>query len=267
MGCSCYQCQTHRRSIDLPDSRDYPEKKMHIVSLVSFLVIMFACSGNPDSSGQTVSVEELRKLRQKMVNRQIIARGVKDPLVLEAMDKVERHQFVLPGQERQAYDDGPLSIGEGQTISQPYIVAIMTELAKIGPESKVLEIGTGSGYQAAILGEIAKEVYSIEIIESLGLRSKNLLQRLGYKNVKVQIGDGYKGWPDEAPFDAIVVTAAPDHVPQPLVDQLKIGGRLVIPVGELYQELEVITKTPTGTERNKIIPVRFVPMTGEAEDN
>ena len=177
---------------------------------------MFACSGNPINQVRQFRSEELRKLRQKMVNRQIIARGIKDPLVLEAMDKVERHQFVFPGHERQAYDDGPLSIGEGQTISQPYIVAIMTELAKIGPESKVLEIGTGSGYQAAILGEIAKEVYSIEIIESLGLRAKDLLQRLGYKNVNVRIGDGYKGWPEEAPFDAILVTAAPDHVPQPL---------------------------------------------------
>ncbi|HSE42369.1 MAG TPA: protein-L-isoaspartate(D-aspartate) O-methyltransferase, partial [Acidobacteriota bacterium] len=200
-------------------------------------------------------------------NRQIIARGIKDPLVIEAMDKVERHQFVLPGQERQAYDDGPLSIGEGQTISQPYIVAIMTELARIGPESRVLEIGTGSGYQAAVLGEIAREVYSIEIIESLGLRAQNLLQRLNYKNIHVRIGDGYKGWPEYAPFDAILVTAAPDHIPQPLVDQLKVGGRLVIPVGELYQELEVITKTPRGIDREKIIPVRFVPMTGEAEQD
>jgi protein-L-isoaspartate(D-aspartate) O-methyltransferase len=255
------------KPIDLANSGDYPQKQMQIVSLVLFIIIMFACAGNPNGSGPSVSVEELRKLRQNMVNRQIIARGVKDPLVLEAMDKVERHQFVLPGQERQAYDDGPLSIGEGQTISQPYIVAIMTELAKIGPESKVLEIGTGSGYQAAILGEIAKEVYSIEIIETLGLRAQNVLQRLGYKNIQVRIGDGYKGWPNEAPFDAILVTAAPDHVPQPLVDQLKVGGRMVIPVGELYQELEVITKTARGIEREKIIPVRFVPMTGEAEDN
>jgi protein-L-isoaspartate(D-aspartate) O-methyltransferase len=244
---------------------DYPQKQMQIVSLVFLIIIMFACSGNPNGSGPSISVEELRKLRQNMVNRQIIARGIKDPLVIEAMDKVERHQFVLPGQERQAYDDGPLSIGEGQTISQPYIVAIMTELARIGPESTVLEIGTGSGYQAAILGEIAREVYTIEIIESLGVRSKNLLERLNYKNIHVRIGDGYKGWPEHAPFDAILVTAAPDHIPQPLVDQLKVGGRLVIPVGELYQELEVITKTQRGIDREKIIPVRFVPMTGEAE--
>ncbi len=240
---------------------------MYIVTAIVFVVMTFACAGNNDESGQAVSSEELRKLRQEMVNRQIVARGVKDPLVLEAMNQVERHQFVLPGDERQAYDDGPLSIGEGQTISQPYIVAIMTELGRIGPESKVLEIGTGSGYQAAILGELTKEVYSIEIIESLGLRAKSLLDRLGYKNIKVRIGDGYKGWPEAAPFDAILVTAAPDHVPQPLVDQLKVGGRMVIPVGEFYQELEVITKKESGIDREKIIPVRFVPMTGEAEDN
>src|SRR5262245_31921635 len=152
---------------------------MSLVTTIIFLAMTFACSGNHDQSGQAVSSEELRKMRQEMVNRQIIARGIKDPLVLEAMNKVERHEFVLPGDERHAYDDGPLSIGEGQTISQPYIVAIMTELGQIGSESKVLEIGTGSGYQAAILGEIAKEVYTIEIIESLGSRARTLLEKKG----------------------------------------------------------------------------------------
>jgi protein-L-isoaspartate(D-aspartate) O-methyltransferase len=230
------------------------------------ITMTFAFFGN-DQSGQAISPEELRKMRKEMVNRQIIARGIKDPRVLEALNKVERDQFVLPGDERNAYDDGPLSIGEGQTISQPYIVAIMTELGRLGADSKVLEIGTGSGYQTAILGEIAKEVYTIEIIESLGLRAKDLLQKQGYENINVRIGDGYKGWPEVAPFDAILVTAAPDHVPQPLVDQLRVGGRMVIPVGELYQELEVITKSASGIEREKIIPVRFVPMTGEAEQD
>jgi protein-L-isoaspartate(D-aspartate) O-methyltransferase len=224
-------------------------------------------SGNHDQPGEVISSEELRKLRQQMVNRQIIARGITDPVVLEAMNKVERHNFVLPGDERHAYDDGPLAIGEAQTISQPYIVAIMTELGHLSSDSKVLEIGTGSGYQTSILAEIAKEVYSIEIVESLGLRAKDLLKKQGYENIQIRIGDGYKGWPEAAPFDAILVTAAPDHVPQPLVDQLKSGGRLVIPVGEFYQELEVITKTPSGVDREKIIPVRFVPMTGEAEDS
>jgi protein-L-isoaspartate(D-aspartate) O-methyltransferase len=254
------------RIFDIIFQQYYPQIRMSLVAAIICIVMAFACSGN-DQTGQAISTDELRKMRQEMVNRQIIARGIKDPLVLEAMNTVERHHFVLPGDERHAYDDGPLSIGEGQTISQPYIVAIMTELGRLSEDSKVLEIGTGSGYQSAILGEIAKEVYSIEIIESLGSRAKDLLEKQGYENIQVRIGDGYKGWPEAAPFDAILVTAAPDHVPQPLVDQLKVGGRMVIPVGELYQELEVITKTPSGVEREKIIPVRFVPMTGEAEQD
>lgn len=213
----------------------------------------------------TTSDEELQRMRQQMVNRQIIARGVKDPLVLDAMANVKRHEFVLPGQEVEAYEDGPLPIGEGQTISQPYIVALMTELAKVNKDSRVLEVGTGSGYQAAILSVICARVYSIEIIEKLGLAAKKKLSELGYDNVEVRIGDGYQGWPEAAPFDAILVTAAPDHIPQPLIDQLKVGGRLVIPVGDFYQELEVITKKETGVDREKVIPVRFVPMTGEAE--
>lgn len=204
-------------------------------------------------------------MRQQMVNRQIIARGVKDPLVLDAMANVKRHEFVLPGQEAEAYEDGPLPIGEGQTISQPYIVALMTELAHVNKDSRVLEVGTGSGYQAAILSFVCARVYSIEIIEKLGLAAKKKLSDLGYDNVEVRIGDGYQGWPEAAPFDAILVTAAPDHVPKPLLDQLKVGGKLVIPVGDYYQELEVITKKATGIDREKVIPVRFVPMTGEAE--
>jgi protein-L-isoaspartate(D-aspartate) O-methyltransferase len=173
---------------------------------------------------------------------------------------------VPQGLEVAAYDDNPLSIGDGQTISQPYIVALMSELAKVGPHSRVLEVGTGSGYQAAVLAVLAKEVFSIEIIPSLGNAAKEKLNSLGYSNVHVRVGDGYKGWPDQAPFDAILVTAAPDHIPQPLVDQLKIGGRLVIPLGDYYQDLAVITKTEKGIQQEKIIPVRFVPMTGEAED-
>ncbi|HJZ11306.1 MAG TPA: protein-L-isoaspartate(D-aspartate) O-methyltransferase [Acidobacteriota bacterium] len=204
-------------------------------------------------------------MREQMVERQIKARGIRDEQVLQAMMKVKRHEFVLPGHERDAYDDSPLPIGENQTISQPYIVALMTELAHVSTESRILEVGTGSGYQAAILSVLAKEVYSIEILEGLGTRARDLLARLGYKNVSVRIGDGYKGWPEAAPFDAILVTAAPDHLPQPLVDQLKVGGRMVIPVGDFYQELEVVTKTDSGIKREKIIPVRFVPMTGEAE--
>jgi protein-L-isoaspartate(D-aspartate) O-methyltransferase len=236
-------------------------------STVVFLAFFtFACAGSKNGGGgSALSEEELSKLRHEMVSRQIVGRGVKDPLVLEAMKKVKRHEFVLPGLEREAYEDGPLPIGEGQTISQPYIVALMTELAKVNPNSLVLEIGTGSGYQAAVLGEIAKEVYTIEIVEKLGNQARERLSALGYKNVHVKIGDGYQGWPEVAPFDAILVTAAPDHIPEPLLDQLKPKGRLVIPVGEMYQELEVVQKQGTEIKREKVIPVRFVPMTGEAQ--
>ncbi len=202
--------------------------------------------------------------RRLMVENQIVARGVRDASVLDAMRKVPRHRFVPEAQRAFAHDDGPLPIGEGQTISQPYIVALMTELAAVDRTSKVLEIGTGSGYQAAVLAEIAGSVFTIEIVPELGKRSAALLEQLGYANVKAKIGDGYDGWPDEAPFDAIVVTAAPGKVPQPLLDQLKIGGRLVIPVGVGYQELLVITRTETGYDRRSTIPVRFVPMTGKA---
>jgi protein-L-isoaspartate(D-aspartate) O-methyltransferase len=199
-----------------------------------------------------------------MVNEQIIARGVRDPLVLEAINHVERHRFVPVDFQSQAYTDGPLPIGEGQTISQPYIVALMTELARIGPDSRVLEIGAGSGYQTAVLAEIAREVYSIEIIERLAQKARQILDELGYTNVQLKVGDGYQGWPEAAPFDAILVTAAPDHIPQPLLDQLKTGGRLVIPVGSYYQSLQVITKTPDGFRQDSVAPVRFVPMTGQA---
>ena len=233
------------------------------VALALSIIFLYPACGD---SGAMTSEKELDQLRQQMVDRQIAARGIKDPSVLEAMLNVKRHQFVLAGQELEAYEDGPLPIGEGQTISQPYIVALMTELAKLKKDSKVLEIGTGSGYQAAVLSVIAGEVYSIEIIEKLGNQAKQRLASLGYSNVHVRIGDGYQGWPEVAPFDSIIVTAAPDHIPQPLIDQLKIGGRLVIPLGDFYQDLEVITKTVKGIERQKVIPVRFVPMTGEAEE-
>ena len=205
------------------------------------------------------------RLREEMVQTQIEARGVKDARVLAAMRKVPRHLFIPPIYREHAYGDHPVSIGEDQTISQPYIVALMTELMELKGGEVVLEVGTGSGYQAAILAEIAKEVYTIEIIKSLGKSAETRLKQMGYSNIHVRIGDGYKGWPEVAPFDAIVVTAAPPSVPPPLIAQLKAGGRLVIPVGDFFQVLKVIVKTKTGSSERDVIPVRFVPMTGEVQ--
>jgi protein-L-isoaspartate(D-aspartate) O-methyltransferase len=204
-------------------------------------------------------------LRNRMVDTQILRRGVSDTLVLTAMRRVPRHLFVPPELRASAYTDQPLPIGEGQTISQPYIVALMTELMRLEGGEKVLEIGTGSGYQAAVLAEIADEVYSIEILKELAASAEGRLESLGYDNIHVMWGDGYRGWPAKAPFDGIIVTAAPDHVPEPLKKQLRVGARLVIPVGELYQELLVITRTESGYDSRSVIPVRFVPMTGEAQ--
>jgi len=206
---------------------------------------------------------DFKTMRDKMVESQIKARGVKDPRVLSALLKVERHRFVPEKYLDSAYSDQPLPIGEGQTISQPYIVALMTELLELKGGEKVLEIGTGSGYQAAILAELAKEIYTIEIIEPLASRARERLSELGYQNVKVKAGDGYLGWPEAAPFDAIIITAAPDHIPKPLIDQLTEGGRMVVPVGTYTQELMKIIKRSGKTETTNVIPVLFVPMTGE----
>ena len=203
----------------------------------------------------------MERLRERMVKTQIENRGIKDPAVLEAMRKVERHQFVPESYASRAYSDHPLPIGEGQTISQPYIVALMTEVLNLKKSDKVLEIGTGSGYQAAILGELCDSIYTIEIVEVLGKRAANLLNILGYENIDVKVGDGYKGWPEHAPFDAIIVTCSPTQIPQPLQDQLAEGGRMVIPVGKRdAQELVLLTKREGKLQQNHIIPVRFVPM-------
>lgn len=202
--------------------------------------------------------------RDRMVVDQIAARGVGDPRVLDAMRRVPRHRYAPDVDPDAAYADRPHPIGRGQTISQPYIVALMTELAGLDPPCKVLEVGTGSGYQAAVLAEVGCRVYSIEIIESLAREAAERLSAEGYGDrVEVRAGDGYRGWPEHAPFDAILVTAAAPRVPQPLLDQLRVGGRLVIPVGEWSQTLEVHRRTADGVVRERKLPVRFVPMTGE----
>lgn len=197
----------------------------------------------------------------KMVNEQIIVRGVTDQDVLKVLETTPRHQFVPPEIAKYAYDDSPLPIGEGQTISQPYIVAFMTEILDMDSTHRVLEIGTGSGYQAAVLSPLVKKVYTIEIVKTLANRADSTLQKMGYKNVTVRLGDGYKGWPEEAPFDRIIGTAAPAEIPPALIEQLKPGGMMVLPVGTKWQELVVVKKSASGTISKKtVLPVRFVPM-------
>jgi protein-L-isoaspartate(D-aspartate) O-methyltransferase len=207
-----------------------------------------------------LTAKQLTVDRQYMVEHQIRARGIEDKAVLQAMLTVPRHRFVEPPLAHLAYADNPLPISHDQTISQPYIVAYMTEAAKISPEDRVLEIGTGCGYQAAILGELAGEVYTIEIIPELAELAHRTLKTLGYKNIHFKTSDGYWGWAEHAPYDAILVTAAPDHIPQPLIDQLAIEGRMVIPVGKRYQNIVVLTKKPKGVIEERTIPVRFVPL-------
>ena len=239
-------------------------KESIFAAWVSTCLLWASSCGGADRKPDSTS--ERADERQAMVKMQLSSRGIRDKIVLDAMHRVSRHLFIPESHRREAYADHPVPIGFRQTISQPYIVAFMTQALELRPEDRVLEIGTGSGYQAAILGELAREVFTIEIIPQLGERSKELLARLDYKNIQVRTGDGYKGWPDEAPFDAIIVTAAPPQVPQPLLDQLKVGGRMIIPVGEFNQGLILITRTVKGYERRNVLPVRFVPMTGEAQN-
>lgn len=220
-----------------------------------------ACLADPAQNDEA----KFEAARARMVAEQIEGRGVRDPAVLAAMRKVPRHRFVPESLLGQAYDDHPLPIGAGQTISQPYIVALMTELSRPRAGMKVLEVGTGSGYQAAILAEIVGVVVTIEIVPELGERATNTLREMGYRNIRVFVGDGFDGRPQDAPFDAIVVTAAPETIPPPLLTQLAVGGRLVIPIGSAEQELLVVTKNEDGYRRESVIPVRFVPMTGKAE--
>src|SRR5205807_9499439 len=214
---------------------------------------------------QAPSVADFAAQRQRMVEQQLKPRGIKDERLLAAMARVPREEFVPADERGDAYEDGPLPIGFDQTISQPYIVAFMTEQLRLKPSDRLLEIGSGSGYQAAVLAELVADVYSIEIIEPLAKTAEATLQRLGYKNVHVKAGDGYKGWPEHAPFDCVIVTCAPDHVPKPLVEQLKEGGRMIIPVGSLgEQDLYLLEKEKGELRQRAVSPVRFVPMTGEA---
>ncbi len=231
---------------------------LFVVSLSLFVARDYSTS---DGEADTYT-----KARHQMVETQMERRGILNPEVLRIMGKVPRHEFVPLLYRWQSYDDHPLPIEKGQTISQPYIVALMTELLDPEPADRILEIGTGSGYQAAILAELVDTVYTIEIIPALAKSAAETFKRLDYSNIQVKAGDGYLGWPEAAPFDGIIVTAAPPYLPQPLVEQLKTGGKLVIPVGDIYQELKVYTKTDEGLETKDIIPVRFVPMTGRAQE-
>ncbi len=237
---------------------------MKLIKLFFCLLLIFL-SGQifPDvfSACSEENTDPFRKAREQMVKKQIQERGITDEPLLEAFRKVERHRFVPERYRDQAYKDYPLPIGEKQTISQPYIVALMTSVIEPDDTKVVLEIGTGSGYQAAILAEVCNTVYTIEIIPVLGKNAQDLLNELGYKNIKVKIGDGYQGWKEFAPFDAIIVTCASSHIPEPLKDQLAEGGRIVIPVGgSVFQNLQVLEKKGGRMIEKPVIPVRFVPM-------
>jgi protein-L-isoaspartate(D-aspartate) O-methyltransferase len=229
------------------------------LELFAASLLISACStAMPETNEDRWTIE-----RQRMVEQQLRGRDIRSEPVLAAMRRVPRHRFVPADEQGGSYTDYPLPIGFGQTISQPYIVAFMTEALDVRSDHKVLEIGTGSGYQAAVLGELARDVFTIEIVEPLAERSRVLLQELGYRNVHVRAGNGYNGWPEEAPFDRIIVTAAPDEVPKALVDQLKMDGLIAVPVGVGEQMLQVLRRTPTGLDVIKTLPVRFVPMTGK----
>lgn len=231
-------------------------RRMALAALIAFAHCQPTAAGARDFAAE----------RERMVKEQIALRGVTDQRVLAAMRKVQRETFVPDPLRDLSYADQALPIGSGQTISQPFIVALMTEQLQLKPTDRVLEIGTGSGYQAAILAELAAQVYTIEIVESLGRKAAEILPRLGYKNVKVKVGDGYQGWPEYAPFDAVIVTCAPEKVPQPLIEQTKEGGRIIVPVGRgLEQKLYLLEKKAGRLAQRAILPVLFVPMTGEAQ--
>ena len=226
---------------------------------IKFVIILFFFCFS--YAAEKTDADWWQKMAEIMVKNQLEKRGIQDKGVLRAMRETPRHLFIPENLRDMAYEDGPLPIGEGQTISQPYIVALMTELLELNGDERILEIGTGSGYQAAVLSPLVKKVYSIEIVKSLAEKAGKNLKKMRYHNVAVKWGDGFQGWKEHAPYDAIIVTAAPDRVPQTLIDQMKIGGRLVLPVGTYFQKLKVLTKMGDGGVKEKnIISVRFVPM-------
>ncbi len=229
-------------------------------------LLLSAC-GSPPVSGNPVTQEDFAQQREQMVETQLKSRDIQSERVLEAMKKVPRHLFMPASVRQYAYVDSPVPIGKGQTISQPYIVGLMTQTVDPQPGDRALEVGTGSGYQAALVGELVQEVYSIEIIPDLAERAEKVLAESGYDNVEVRQGDGYQGWPEKAPFDIILITAAPEEIPQPLIDQLAEGGRLVVPVGPQgeIQTLTLVTREKGEVKRTYITDVRFVPMTGEVQ--
>lgn len=243
--------------------RRYAISSFRAFAVLPAAILLLACRTEAGKDTPVQSKDSYALLRERMVVSQIESRGIRDSRVLAALRKVPRHQFVPENERSASYDDTPLPIGRGQTISQPYIVALMSELMDLDGSEKVLEIGTGSGYQAAILAELAAEVYTIEIVPDLARRAENTLNGMGYRNIHIRCGNGYMGWPEAAPFDAVMVTAAPEHIPQALVTQLRTGGRLVVPVGSVHQELLLGIKSEKGLITQNIIPVRFVPMTGE----
>jgi len=240
---------------------NYAQLSAAVVVRLALVLAVAAWACGP--SGGSADEAALARARGWMVTDQIEGRGIKDARTLAALRKVPRHLFVPPAETADAYSDRPLPIGHGQTISQPYIVAFMTEALGLTGGETVLEVGAGSGYQAAVLAEIAAEVYTIEIVEPLAREAQERLARLGYRNVHVRAGDGYQGWPEAAPFDAVIVTAAAPRIPEPLKQQLKDGGRLVLPVGDEDQELVILTRKGELFEERRALPVRFVPMTGK----
>lgn len=237
--------------------RPFPPWRRIATGLVAVLAMAAAAS----------AADGYEALRHTMVEQQVKKRGITDPDVLAAMEQVPRHMFVPDSLKSKAYGEEPLDLGQGRTVYQPYMVALMTQLLGLKHNSKVLEIGTGSGYHAAVLSRIAREVYSIEIVEPIAAQASKRLSTMGYHNVEVRVGDGYRGWPDHAPFDAILLSVAPGSIPTELIKQLRVGGKMVVPVGGLFfQDLLVITKTADGLQKRQVIPVRLAPMTGKAQD-